>query len=320
MYIDMSSKIAIRKLGWVYKPKGDQHWSISHAQVPFAFDLNNGKIRVYFSTRDELGRSGVSFIEVSRENPTQVEYVHDALCLKHGGAGMFDETGAMPSWFIQKDQSVFLYYTGWNRSESAAYRLAIGLAESTDSGLTFQRVFTGPVLDRGIQDQVWVGQPCVLIDNGIWRMWYLSCSKIEMINGRPEPFYNVRYAESYDGIKWDRHEKTCIDFNSNTDAIGRPCVWYYGGLYYMLHSNRKANGYREDPKAGYRICLSVSKNGVDWEQNPDFIVPKDTSWETIMNEYTSILPTSVEGKFLVFYNGDGFGAAGFGVMELTIEK
>lgn len=316
MLINMKSQVEIRKLGWVFKPKGDQAWSTSHAQVPFAMDMGNGKIRVYFSTRDQFGQSGVSFVEVSFEDPTKVDYVHNDLCFKHGGIGMFDETGAMPSWFIKDNNSLLLYYTGWNKSESAAYRLAIGLAESLDNGITFKRKFTGPILDRGPADQVWVGQPCVMNEDGKWKMWYLSCSKVEIISGRPEPFYNVRYAESTDGVNWMRLEKTCIDFDLNTDAIGRPCVWRFNSKYYMLHSNRKADGYRDKPESGYRICLSVSDNGIDWNQDVDFKVPKDTPWESIMNEYTSVLPTKENGKFLVFYNGDGFGGAGFGVMEL----
>ena len=63
---------------------------------------------------------------------------------------MFDETGTMPSWFLPVGDEIWLYYTGWNKSETASYRLGIGLAISRDGGLTFERKYTGPLLDRYI--------------------------------------------------------------------------------------------------------------------------------------------------------------------------
>jgi hypothetical protein len=86
----------------------------------------------------------------------------------------------------------------------------------------------------------------------------------------------------------------------------------------MLHSNRKADGYRTVSNAGYRICLSSSPDGIKWTPIENFLIPKDTEWETVMNEYTCVLPSEIEGKFIVFYNGDGFGSEGFGVLELFI--
>ena len=31
-------------------------------------------------------------------------------------------------------------------------------------------------------------------EKDVWKMWYLSCEKIEIINHHPEPFYNIKYA------------------------------------------------------------------------------------------------------------------------------
>ena len=40
----------------------------------------------------------------------------------------------------------------------------------------------------------------VIIENDLWRMWYLSCTKWEIREGKPSPNYNIKYAESKDGI------------------------------------------------------------------------------------------------------------------------
>lgn len=310
--IDM--KVQVEKLGHVFKPEGHLPWSKTHAQVPFPMSIGD-RYRIYFSTRDEQGRSGVGYVETLKSDPTKVVFVSETPCLTFGQQGTFDDSGTMPSWFLEHEGRIRLYYTGWNRSDSAAYRLAIGLAESRDGGKTFQRSFTGPVLDRGIHDPIWVGQPCVLNDDGQWKMWYLSCQKIETVRDRAEPFYNVRYAESNDGVNWIRKEITCIDFNATRDAIGRPFVWKMNNKYLMLHSDRKADGYRELPDSGYRIALSESSDGISWIPVTLEFSKSAEGWDSVMNEYASVIPVS-ENEVLMYYNGLGFGASGFGIARL----
>jgi len=300
------------KKGWVFKPSGNKNWSKSHAQVPFAFPVDD-YIRVFYSTRDNEGRSGVCFVDISPEEPENILYEHDELVLKYGEPGLFDDSGTMPSWFVRDNNRLLLYYTAWNKSESASYRLSIGIAESFDNGLTFTKLFKGPILDREKFDPVWVGQPCVLkINESDWRMWYLSCQKIESIDNHPEPFYNVKYATSKNGIEWVRPNITCIDFNNNTDAIGRPCVWFEDGKFKMLHSNRKARGYRSIADSGYRIEYSESNDGITWVNKKGImeIGKSKNGWDSIMNEYCTIY--QYKEKTIVLYNGNGFGSTGFG--------
>jgi hypothetical protein len=174
-------------------------------------------------------------------------------------------------------------------------------------------MYHGPILDRSINDPIWVGQPCVMIEDGIWKMWYLSCEKIEYINNHPEPFYNVKYAESEDGTNWTRENKICIDFNFGTiDAIGRPCVYKEDGIYKMFHSNRKAIGYRTEKDAAYRIGYSESADGINWNRLDNKIELKKTedSWDSIMMEYCTTYV--YQGIRYLIYNGNGFGASGFG--------
>lgn len=312
-------KITFKKLGQVYVPDGNSAWGKTHAQVPFPLAMGE-KIRVFFATRDAQSRSSVAFVDVDALDPRRIIYVHDQPCLSAGTPGGFDDSGTMPSWFMRQGEKILLYYTGWNRSESASYRLSIGLAESTDDGLTFKRRFDGPVLDRGPHDPIWVGQPCVLHDGDVWKMWYLSCEKVETIHEHPEPFYNVKYAESADGVSWKRENRICIPFDPNTDAIGRPFVWKQNGQWLMLHSNRKADGYRTDPKAGYRIEISQSGDGIHWRPVENFVFPKsEDGWDSIMNEYASVIPAG-ENRCWMFYNGNGFGGTGFGLAELTFEN
>ena len=303
----------------IYKPTGAMPFSRTHAQVPFGFPLadNPDRLRVYFSTRDEQSRSATSFIELAADDLHNVLYVHNKPCLSYGAVGMFDEAGTMPSWFLtvkaaDGTDEIWLYYTGWNTSSTASYRLGIGLAVSRDGGLTFERKFTGPILDRYIFDQVWVAQPCVMIDNGAWRMWYLSCTKIEVINGRPEPFYDVKYAESQDGIHWSRTGQVCIGYDEFTDAIGRPTVFKEGGLYKMYFSYRNALNYRTDVSRSYRMGYAESQDGITWERRDELagIERSADGWDSDMMDYSHVL--RLGEQWLMLYNGNGFGASGFG--------
>ncbi|WP_338874202.1 hypothetical protein WBJ53_01085 [Spirosoma sp. SC4-14] len=299
------------KQGLVYKPDGSKSFSRTHAQVPFGYPMGD-KLRVYFSTRDENSASAVSFVELNPGNLSEVTYIHDKPCLTKGAVGMFDETGTMPSWFLPVGDEIWLYYTGWNKSETASYRLGIGLAISRDGGLTFQREYDGPLLDRSIYDQVWVAQPCVIREGNTWRMWYLSCTKIEVINGHPEPFYDVKYAESKDGIKWERTGQVCVGYDAFTDAIGRPTVYKDGDLYKMYFSYRNATNYRTDVERSYRIGYAESKDGFVWTRKDELagIERSAEGWDSLMMDYCHIFP--FRDQWVMLYNGNGFGASGFG--------
>jgi len=313
----------LEKKGLIYVPDGSKDWGLSHAQVPFAFKLNKDVVRIFFSTRDNKSCSCTTFIDVDANEPTKILYIHDKPVLEKGTQGAFDDSGTMPSWFLKEGDKLLLYYTAWNKSVEASYRLSIGLAVSEDDGKTFKKMFIGPIMDRNINDPIWVGQPCVIKENDTWEMWYLSCEKIELINNHPEPFYNVKYASSKDGIDWKRLNEICIDFSVGfTDAIGRPCIWKYNNKYWMLHSNRLAKDYRDKSNSSYRIVLSESFDGINWIENEEFKMEKICSndWDGIMNEYTSVLETEVSGEFFVFYNGNGFGKTGFGYFILNLEE
>jgi len=264
------------------------------------------------------GGRRLSFIEVAADNPSKILYVHDKPILSKGPRGSFDDSGTMPSWFLNDGDLIYLYYTAWNKSVDASYRLSIGLALSRDGGVSFEKLFKGPILDRNINDPIWVGQPCVIKEEDKWKMWYLSCEKIEMINNHPEPFYNVKYAESNDGFNWNRNNDISIDFDfGKIDAIGRPCVFKEDGIYKMFHSNRAANGYRNDPNKSYSIGYSESKDGINWKRLDEKvgIEKSEEGWDSIMNEYcTTYL---LNDKRILIYNGNGFGESGFGYAELS---
>jgi hypothetical protein len=300
------------KKGVVYKPDGSLWFSRSHAQVPFAYP-HADFLRVYFSTRDDKGQSRPTFIDVEYDNPQQIRYIHDAPVLELGGPSEFDETGSMPAWFVnQPNGDIWLYYTGWNRTWNS-YRLSVGLSVSTDGGITFKKMYRGPILDRSTVHPIWAAQPSVMIEGNTWKMWYIAAQRCEYIHDFPEPFYNCLYAESSDGIHWRTEGQVVLAFDDFLNAVGRPSVFKEDGIYKMFYSYRNARDYRTNRNQSYRLGYAESLDGVKWERKDDLVGiaksenPEDFDYQMI--NYAHRFEHA--GQKYLLYNGNGFGTSGF---------
>lgn len=305
------------KKGLIFKPDGRYTWSVSHAQAPLVDKVNDNTLRIYYGTRNIRNITVTAFIDVEADNPHNILYVHDKPALGIGGIGCFDDCGAMPSWIVNCNGLKYLYYTGWNVSNPVPYRNSIGLAVSHDNGVLFQRLYEGPVMDRTHNEAYFCGQPCVLLENGLWRMWYLSCVKWESYQNRAEPFYHIKYAESSNGIDWKRKGVVSIDFKSSDEAgIARSSVIKENGIYKMWYSYRGFIDYRINKQQSYRIGYAESDDGIKWIRK-DEIVGIDVSkngWDSEMIAYPFVYKYRDE-KYM-FYNGNGFGKSGFGYAVL----
>lgn len=303
------------KQGVIFAPDHNFDWMISHASVPVVDVARRGVLRIYFGTRDRDGRSQTSYIEVDAARPENVLYVHDQPLLALGRRGTFDDSGIMPSWIVNHHDKKYLYYIGWNVSVSVPYHLSIGLAVSEDGGARFEKFSEGPLLDRSIVEPFFNTAPCVMREEDRWRMWYVSCTGWE--NG--EPRYHVRYAESRDGVVWDKTDRVCIDYDDRTGAIGRPCVYKEAGSYRMLYSYRGVRDYRTDREQSYRLGYAESADGLTWtRRDEDTGIERAASgWDSEMMEYCYVF--EYDGRKYLFYNGNGFGKTGIGYAVLVHE-
>lgn len=305
--------VAWEKKGRLFGPAARHHWMLSHAQVPTAEILAPNKIRIYFGTRDEHQRTVTGALNLSIESELRVDAVQDSPVLGLGTIGAFDDSGAMPSWIVDFKGDKYLYYTGWNTGKTVPYRNSIGLALSEDHGISFNRVCPGPILDRSPSEPFFCSQPCVLVEQGCWRMWYMSCVSWHAFGAVLEPRYNIKYAESKDGIHWRPQKLTCIDFKSDDEGgIARPCVVKDSAGYTMWYCYRKLDDYRENRTNSYRIGMALSEDGLHWQRQDDQagIDVSSQGWDSVMIAYPFVLPFG--DRLYMFYNGNGFGATGFG--------
>jgi hypothetical protein len=301
------------KKGLIFNPnKNDSPWINHYAALPVCDLVSNDLLRIYFSTRDKKGRSIPTYIEVNPEFPSEIYKIHDKPILDLGKQGTFDDNGIMPSSVVNYNNKKYLYYIGWNPQVTVSYRLSIGLAISEDKGVTFKKYSEGPLLDRDVNEPFFNTAPYVVIENNIWKMWYVSCTGWKNTNNWPEPYYLIRYAESHDGIHWERKKIDCISYNDFTHAIGKPCVFKENGIYKMIYSYRHSDGYRTDASKSYRLGYAESDDGLNWRrQDERFDFKRKTDgWENIMQEYSSTYVH--KGIRYLIYNGNGFGESGFG--------
>jgi hypothetical protein len=135
----------------------------------------------------------------------------------------------------------------------------------------------------------------------------------EVIDGRPEPIYHIKYAESADGIRWERRGIVSIDLKSPQEGgITRPCVIREEGRYKMWYSYRGIRDYRTNRAHTYRIGYAESADGIRWERMDEEagIDVSDTGWDSEMITYAHVYHHG--GRKHMVYNGNGFGKSGFG--------
>lgn len=303
-------------MGRIYDVDKRLPWARTHAQIPTVDVLDEKRLRVFFSSRDDSNRSLIAVMELDAMNPSNILDIQASPVLPIGLPGTFDDCGMMPSSVVDWDEKKYMYYIGWNVRNTVPYHNSVGLAVSEDGGRTYHRMFDGPVMDRTAEEPYFCATTCVRIENGIWRNWYLSCTEWDEIAGRMEPRYHLKYAESDDGIHWRREGRIAIDYASPAEGgIVRASVCKDGALYRMWYSYRSHTDYRSDRMNSYRIGYAESSDGLEWKRLDDLvgIEPGDTGWDSFMLAYPEVV--DVGRHRYMFYNGNGFGQTGFGYAE-----
>lgn len=302
-----------RKEGLIFEPKGQYDWVLSHASLPFAMHLERDRYRIYFGGRNKENKTQPGYIEVDIKNPKEILYISPEPVLKLGRPGLFDDSAVWPCWIIEHNNSLYMYYAGWMRGLSVPYYSAIGLAISEDGGKTFKKYSKAPIIDRNEIDPFSMSSSCVLIEDHIWKMWYLSVVNFRIENRKPMYCYHIKYAESKDGVHWVRKGIVCIDFKYPGETrIARPCVIKDCGIYKMWYSYAIGHG-------GYKIGYAESKDGIQWERKDEEVgigVSK-FGWDSEMICYPFVFEH--KGQKYMLYNGNAYGKTGLGYAILEEE-
>lgn len=297
------------KKGLIHAPGKELWWEQRYAGIPTVDIIDEDRLRIfYFSTTENFdGRTG--YIDVSADDPTKVLDYGQEPVLDIGQPGAFDDCGVIPSCIIPVGDKKYMYYVGVQRSEKAPYLYFAGLAISED-GLNYKKLGNKAVLDRTEEDVFLRSATTVIEENGIYRMWYVASLKWFDMNGKMQPSYVIRYAESKDAIVWQERPGICIDFKNEFEyGFGRPWVIKEDGIYKMWYSIRSLN----EP---YKIGYAESKDGFEWNRidEEQGLERSPSGWDSEMICYPCVV--DVKGRRLMFYNGNQHGRDGFGYAEL----
>lgn len=183
-----------------------------------------------------------------------------------------------------------MWYTGQANGKSY-----IGYAQSED-GINFKRYSDTPILSPQLSwEKESVMNPCVLYENGIYRMWYSAGETYE-----PN---SIGYAESKDGINFKRcFDAPILTCNSERfyeqDRIGGCQVIKTEDMGYLIFYI----GYSDIDTAC--ICCAKSKDGIsNWVRSPlnPLVYPTKHEWDGDACYKPTVLFES--GKWKIWYNG-----------------
>lgn len=294
------------KLGRLFQAKGQRDWMVSHTATPSVRNLGHGGFRVYFGTRDGLGRPRVGYVETNvRERPLKVGRISELPVLDVGPCGHFDDNGVYPGTVIPIPGGLRMYYSGRSNGERPLYYMSIGSALSVNDGESFDREFDYPVLTRGPGDPWMVTTPCVMAQAGLWLMWYTSGIDWPGGWGSTVSRYHVRHARSFDGISWDRVPEVSISLEPGELNIASPAVLEKDPGFEMWFS--VSDGRR------YQLGHAVSRDGVAWtrrELDPGLSAPSG-DWDQGGMAYPHVFRDGTD-EYMV-YSGKDNGLTGIGI-------
>src|SRR5712692_2376833 len=311
----MSLEMTWQKQGLIFEPNNAAGWMKTHAQVPTPL-VSEKFIRVYFSSRPEPNLSLTTFVDLDIDDPRKILRLNSTPILELGKPGTFDEHGIMPSCAIKDGSRVLLYYSGWSRGASVPYTNSTGLAISEDVCETFRKISKGPILAKGRHDPYSATSPCVLKENDTWHMWYCSGTGWLEINGKLEHTYDIKHATSSNGLEWSTSGDIVIGQRTTVEALTRPFVIRLADGFHMWFCYRGSHSFRDGDDA-YRIGYAFSDDLQNWYRDDERagITPSEEGWDSKMVAYPGVV--KVNGRTLMFYNGNGFGVDGFGYATLV---
>ena len=295
-----------KKLGWVFVSDNHHPWMRTHAANTVAEHLKDDLFRVYFSCRDEENHSSVGYVDVELQPPFAIAGISEKPVLFRGGTGLFDDSGVSLSCITTVEGKKFMYYLGWNLGVTVPWRNSIGLAIYNEQTGQYEKTSKAPLLDRNGVDPYSISYPFVMKDGDVYRMWYGS--NLSWGKDQKDMAHVIKYAESKDGISWQRDGRIALDFADDQEyAMSRPCVIKENGMYHMWYSYRGQ---------AYRIGYAESTDGVHWtrKDNQVGIDVSSEGWDSESVEYPFVFDH--KGKRYMLYNGNAYGKTGFGLAVL----
>jgi len=248
-----------------------------HAQLPTVEDRGD-RFRVFYSYR-ENGCSCISYLELNKS--LELVYQNAVPVLSPGIRGCFDDKGVMPSCMV----GPVMYYTGWNTDKGEVpYGHGIGAAIWNEQKNEFERLFEGPILDRGVVTPYLVNSPFVAPTSSGWKMWFCNGSGWD----GNFPKYSIFSCESHSPL-FQSPSNFIHVVGEPYEACSRPFVLNDKLFFSKKTKNTQYRIHCFDGELVEAVELSVE------------------GWDSEMMCYPYFCNN------YMFYNGNGYGATGIGI-------
>lgn len=296
------------KIGQIFNPSGQFYWVKTHGMLPVVDHVEGDIFNIYFSGRDASNISRIGNITIDIKRPLEILKISENPIVDIGLLGSYDDNGTSPTCLVNFDKKKYLYIMGWNKGSKVRAAEVSGLAISKNSGLTFERYSKAPILDRTDSEPYTIlVVSSIIIEGGIWRMWYDSA---DYWIDETLPRYNIKYAESTDGIHWQRNGLVSVDYQyENETRVSRASVIKFDNIYRMWYCYAIGSG-------GYNMGYAESIDGYKFLRKDENvgIELSPSGWDSEMLCYPNVF--SHNGKIYMVYCGNGYGRTGFGLAEL----
>ena len=294
-------------------------WSQGPQQI-----LIDGLRRIYFSTRFRDGKSfvysEVRYVDFDELLTRQVSNTSSPV-ISRSSPGFFDEDGIFPFHPISetlKSDGYFQALTcGWQRKQSVDIDMRIGLVETRDGGISFDRVFSGPLMGSTPDEPFLIGDPSTInFKNEIFiyyifgTKWSLNAEEI------PERQYKIGVATFLPSksLVVGRNGLPIILDRIENEAQAMPSVINFDGLLHMFYSFRSMFNFRENSEDSYKLAHAFSEDGVNWTNTDNSFLDSTQDWDSEMQCYPAAF---VNGDSIyLLYNGNSFGKLGFGCLRI----
>lgn len=300
-----------KKRGLVFTPN---MLGYTHGSHPCAIHFKDNIFVVAFTCRDEKQRSHVFLSYAIVEHGSLELTGTPKLAMLPGEAGTFDCDGVISVCLIRHRDQHYLYYVGWQNLPDGLWICDTGRAILDVAELTLSKEFTGPVLGRNKSNPLFAAGTAFHITDDVWHTWYNSGVSWKKTGEGWHHRYGIHHASSVNGVDWVCDPGMCIPFvDEHEYAFGRPTVYFSDGVYFMWFAHRATVDI-----ATYRIGLAWSRDGLKWERK-DSLAGIDVSpdgWDSEMICYPYVFEHC--GSMYMLYNGNGYGATGFGLAVLEV--
>ena len=209
-----------------------------------------------------------------------------------GSSGSWDAGSVYKPSVIKEGNTYKMWYHGYSNMSR------IGYATSTD-GINWTKHPNNPVLDLGSSgawDYHGVGEPTVIKDGNLYKMWYA---------GYDGWWWRIGYATSTDGINWTKYSNNPVLSEGAVGSweeghVGTPSVIKDGSTYHMLYGSKDSSDIS-------RIGYATSSDGIQWTKssnNPQLNPGLgNQQWDNGDVAHPTFFKDNNEGVFKVFYRG-----------------